>query len=393
MQTETDPTLSLKKKPRPIYLDNNATTPLDPSVLTAMRPYLEEEFGNASSKNHSYGWKAEMAVEKARKQVAELLNCEPQEIYWTSGATESNNMILQGVALNYMKEKVHLLTSPVEHKAVLDACKACTYYGAEVELLKVNSYGQVQLEDLKSVMKPETRLVSIMAANNEIGSLNDIEKLSNLTQQANVLFHCDAAQAVGKFPIDLQKWKIDYLSLSGHKIYGPKGVGAVFIRKGQEKHLRPLLFGGSQEKGLRPGTLNVAGIVGLGEACELAGRLMESEHRRLREFQTEILRKVNSAAPDVILNGDPDNRLCNNISLSFPGLSPDVFALSLSGLALSSGSACTSGSAEPSHVLTAIGREPALARATLRLGLGRFTTAQEVATICDKLMTMVQKSS
>lgn len=392
METQAGPSSTLKKPQRPIYLDNNATTPIDPSVTKAMQPYLEEEFGNASSKNHSYGWKAEMAVESARKQVAKILNCDAKEIFWTSGATESNNMVIMGLAHQFMNQACHIITSSVEHKAVLDTCLAAKHFGAEVTVLESNSYGQVELETLKKAVRPDTKLISLMAANNEIGSINNIKELSEFSNSKKIAFHCDAAQAVGKFPIDLNDWKVDFLSLSGHKIYGPKGIGALFVRKGSEKLLRPIIFGGSQEQGLRPGTLNVPAIVGLGKACELCQELMSAEHLRLKKYQHQIIDRIMAASKEVLLNGHPSDRLCNNISFSFKNLSSDVFALGLGGLALSSGSACTSGSAKPSHVLTAIGRDDATARATIRLGLGRFTHQQEVDLVIEKILSLIEKN-
>ncbi|MCB0411063.1 MAG: cysteine desulfurase [Bdellovibrionales bacterium] len=382
-----------KKTPRPIYLDNQATTPLDPQVLQAMAPYLEAEFGNPSSKNHSYGWKADMAVKNARTQVAHLLNALPEEIYWTSGATESNNLVIQGLSLKLLGQKPHLITSAVEHKAVLESCEAAAELGAEVTVLPVNSFGQVEREVLEKAMRPNTKLVSLMAANNEIGTRNPIHDLAEIAHRGGALFHCDAVQGVGKFAIDLKDWNVDFLSLSGHKIYGPKGIGALFVRKGKEQFLRPLFFGGEQECGLRPGTLNVPGIVGLGKACELCGQLLESESRRLRGYQQKILEALHSVEEHFILNGHPTQRLCNNLSLSFPKISADVFPLSLSGLAYSSGSACTSGSGKPSHVLKAIGLEDLAARATLRIGLGRFTSESEVEQALEKILQMVKENT
>jgi cysteine desulfurase len=392
MKTDYQNSSRPKTAPRPVYFDNNATTPLDPEVLRAMQPYLEEEFGNASSKNHSYGWKAEMGVEKARKQVAQLLNCDSKEIYWTSGATESNNMVILGLAQKFMGEAVHIITSNVEHKAVLEVCLAARYFGAEVTVLEADRHGRIELNQLKAALRPETRLISLMGANNEIGSINPIEELAAFAAEKGIAFHCDGAQAVGKFPIDLQKWKVNFLSLSGHKIYGPKGVGALFIRAGSEELLRPLFFGGSQEKGIRPGTLNVAGLVGLGRACELCGELMESERQRLGRFQKELIEKITALSKDILLNGHPTERLCNNVSFSIKNLSADVFALGLGGLALSSGSACTSGSASPSHVLMALGLDEGTARSTLRLGTGRFTREADIQLVITKITQMIEKN-
>ncbi len=382
----------LKKAVKPIYFDNNATTPLDPLVLEAMQPYLGEEYGNASSKNHSYGWKAEMGVEKARKQVAALLNCEPKEVYWTSGATESNNMVILGLAQKFMGQNPHIITSNVEHKAVLDVCKEAKFFGAEVTVLEANSYGQIELEQLKAAVKPNTKLISIMAANNEVGSINPIETLAAFANEKGIAFHTDAAQATGKFLIDLKKWKVDFLSISGHKIYGPKGVGALFIRSGAEQMLRPLMFGGTQEKGIRPGTLNVAGIVGLGRACELCGEYMKTEHERLLSFQKLVVGRIMNLSRDIILNGHPTERLCNNLSFSFRNLSSDLFAMGLGGLACSSGSACTTGNPAPSHVLTALGLDEPTARATVRLGMGRFTSSEDVHIAIEKIVGIIKKN-
>lgn len=377
-------------KPRPVYLDNNATTPLDPDVLAAMRPYLEEEFGNSSSATHSYGWSASMAVETARKQVASLLNCQPQEIIWTSGATESNNMAILGLVRALRDEQPHIVTSTIEHKAVLDVCQYALDEGATLTLVDVNQHGQVELKELKKAVNPKTRLISLMVANNEIGSINPIQELATFARSKNILFHSDAAQAAGKLPIDLAEWPVDFLSISGHKIYGPKGVGALFMRKKTPAiQLAPLMVGGSQERGLRPGTLNVAGIVGLGKACELGQKMMSSEEERLLMLRQQLLGGLDDLSAHFKLNGHPTQRLANNLSISFRGLSADLFTFGLSKLALSSGSACTSSGGKASHVLEALKLPPELARATLRIGMGRFTSPAEIEVVILALRKLI----
>ena len=351
-----------------------------------MQKYLCEEFGNASSSGHSYGWATSMAVEKSRKQVSSLIGCKPNELVFTSGATESNNMAIVGTALNH--KSCHIITSAIEHKAVLDVCKYAQRFSADVTILQPDAFGRIQPEDVKNAIQENTRLISLMFANNEIGSLNPIKEIGAIAKEKSILFHTDAAQAFGKVSIDVNEMNIDLLSISGHKIYGPKGVGALYIRKGVE--LTPLIVGGQQEQGLRPGTLNVAGIVGLGEASELAAK--NAECTRLFKLRDQIIKRVLEAVPEAQLNGHPTERLCNNISFSFKGLSSDIFTLGLSGLALSSGSACTSGSPEPSHVLKGIGHTDDLARATIRIGIGFNTTEEEVNTAIEKIIAMAEKN-
>ena len=385
--------LDLGAMEKPIYLDYNATTPMDPQVFEAMKPYFVEEFGNASSSSHPYGWAASMAVKKARGQLAEVLNCEPSEIIWTSGATESNNMAIIGTVRNFLPEKTHIITANTEHKAVLEVFEMAEELGAEVTVLPVNEFGQVTVEQVEAALKPYTRLVSLMVANNEIGTLHPIAEIADLLKDKDVLLHTDAAQAVGKVPLDLQKIPVDMLSISGHKIYGPKGIGALYLRKKNPCiQLKNLICGGEQEHGLRPGTLNVPGIVGLAEACHIAFEKMPEESRRLTQLRDQLIERVLKECPGAMLNGHPTERLPNNASFSFEGLSADVFTLGLSGLALSSGSACTSASGKPSHVITALGRPESLARATIRVGLGRMTTAEDIATAGDKIVAMVQKN-
>lgn len=381
---------------KPIYLDHHSTTPLDPEVFASMKPYFECDFGNPSSSQHSYGWTAQMAVKKARHQVAQLIRATEKEIFWTSGATESNNLALLGCVRHFIEQgetPLHVITSKVEHKAVLDVCQWMkTRWGVEVDFLDVNSYGQVELETLKAKLRPNTKLISIMAANNEVGSLNDIKEIGQWTREHGLIFHTDAAQAAGKVPLDMEAMNIDLLSLAAHKMYGPKGVGVLYVRQNPPVQLVPLMVGGGQEEGLRPGTLNVPGIVGLGKACELCQNQMEKESQRLSGFRDHLIQQVLEKVPSARLNGHPTQRLPHNISLSFSGLSADLFALGLSGLACSSSSACGLGLATPSHVLMALGHDKALARATLRMGLGRFTTFKEIKITIDKILQMVKKN-
>lgn len=377
----------------PIYMDHNATTPVDPRVREAMVPFLDAEFGNASSSSHAYGWQAAGAVKKARDQVAELLSCRASDVLWTSGATESNNLAILGVVRTYCKQKPHIITQATEHKAVLEVCEAAVEWGAEITVLPVDSDGRVSVEDVRRAMKPETVLVSIMMANNEVGTIQPVEEISNLCHERGVIFHTDAAQSIGKCGVNLQTLRADLVSISGHKIYGPKGVGALVMRNlNRNFELKPILFGGEQEKHIRPGTLNVPGIVGLGEACAILSAGFKEECERIHAMQEKILKEVRTRFPKVKLNGPVEKRLCNNLSFSFPDLHADDMALELSGIAFSSGSACNSSNPKPSHVLKAMGLSDALARSTLRLGLGRYTTEAQVAVVMDKLLKMLEKT-
>ncbi len=377
----------------PVYMDHNATTPIDPRVRAAMLPFLEAQFGNAASASHAFGWQAQTAVKKAREQVSSLLGCRASDILWTSGATESNNMAILGVVRSLCKQRPHIITQATEHKAILEVCDAAQDWGAEVTVLPVDSQGRVRPEDVDAAVKENTVLVSIMMANNEVGTLQPVAEIAQICKRHRLIFHTDAAQSVGKYEFNLQTLPVDMLSISAHKIYGPKGVGALVVRQiNREFELKPILFGGDQEKKLRPGTLNVPGIVGLGEACAAAQESMVEESGRLREFQKLVVDAVFSRYPDIHLNGPREDRLCNNLSFSFPRLHADDMALGLGGIAFSSGSACNSANPKPSHVLKAMGIGDDLARATLRLGMGRFTSAQEVQMVIDKLLKMLEKS-
>ncbi len=358
-----------------------------------MEPFLDAEFGNASSSSHAYGWQAMAAVKRAREQVASLLSCRDTDVLWTSGATESNNLAILGVVRTYCKQKPHIITQATEHKAVLEVCEAATEWGAEITVLPVDAEGFVKVADVKAAIRPETVLVTIMMANNEVGTIQPVEEISLLCKDKGIIFHTDAAQSIGKCGLNLKTLRADLLSISGHKIYGPKGVGALVVRQLNRKfELKPILFGGEQERSLRPGTLNVPGIVGLGEACEIFKSDLKEECERMHQFQVSILNSVRERFPKVKFNGPIEKRLCNNLSFSFPDLHADEMAMGLSGIAYSSGSACNSSNPHASHVLKAMGVTDTLARSTLRLGLGRFTTQEQVSTVTDKLLKLLAKT-
>lgn len=364
----------------PIYLDNHATTPVDPRVLAAMLPYFTEQFGNASSKNHAFGWEAEAAVDSAREQVAKLIGAgSAREIVFTSGATESDNLAIKGVAQAYRERGNHIVTCATEHKAVLDSCKALEKQGFKVTYLRVQTNGLLDLQRLEESLTDETILVSIMAANNEIGTIQPVEEIGRLTRKKGILFHTDATQAVGKIPINVDKMAIDLLSLTAHKIYGPKGVGALYVR-GEKPRVKvtPMLDGGGHERGMRSGTLNVPGIVGLGIACELGQKEMGGEAERLMGLRERLRTGLVQQLEDVYINGDPGRRLPGNLNMSFAYIDGESLKMGLKEIAVSTGSACTSASLEPSHVLKALGLDDSLAHASIRFGVGRFNTAEEI---------------
>lgn len=370
----------------PIYLDNLATTQVDPRVLEVMLPYFTRHFGNASSATHAYGWTAKEAVARARVQVAALIGAAPPEILFTSGATEAINLALKGAAEFYRDRGKHLITCAIEHKAGLDCCRRLENQGFRVTYLAVNQWGQIDLGQLEAAIEEETILISLMAANNEIGTIQPLAQIGALARKHQVLWHCDAAQAVGKIPLAAETLGVDLMSISGHKLYGPKGVGALYVRRQPRVRLLPQLDGGGQERGLRAGTLNVPGIAGLGMACELAGREMESEAQRLVALRQQLWQGITGSLNGVELNGHVSARLPGNLHLSFAGVDGAELLLALPELALSSGSACTSGSAEPSHVLKAIGQQTP---ASLRFGLGRFNTEAEIATAAECVVATV----
>jgi cysteine desulfurase len=376
----------------PIYLDYHATTPLDPEVLKTMMPYFTEVFGNAASRNHEFGWTAEAAVEKARHQIAHLIGAQEKEVIFTSGATESNNLALIGVAEMYREKGNHIITSPIEHKAILDTCHFLEKKGFEITYLPVDQYGQVSAESVRNAITPKTILVSVMAANNEIGTINPIGEIGKVCKEKGVLFHTDAVQAIGKVAIDVNKMGIDLLSLSAHKIYGPKGIGALYVRrKGPRVRLAPLIHGGGHERGMRSGTLNVPGIVGFGKAAELAERLMPEETARVAKLRDRLWNGIQEQLDEVYLNGHPTQRLFNNLNVSFAYVEGESLMMGMKELAVSSGSACTSASLEPSYVLKSIGVGEDLAHTSIRFGLGRFTTEEEIDFALNKVVSTVKK--
>jgi cysteine desulfurase len=364
----------------PIYLDNHATTPVDPRVLAVMLPYFTEQFGNASSKNHTFGWEAEAAVDSAREQVSKLIGASsPREIVFTSGATESDNLAIKGVAQAYRERGNHIVTCATEHKAVLDSCKALETQGFKVTYLRVQSNGVLDLQRLEESFTDKTILVSIMAANNEIGTIQPVEEIGRLTRKNGILFHSDATQAIGKIPINVDKMAIDLLSLTAHKVYGPKGVGALYVRGTHPRvKIMPMLDGGGHERGMRSGTLNVPGIVGLGIACELGQKEMGGEAERLMGLRERLRTGLVQQLEDVYINGDPVRRLPGNLNMSFAYIDGESLMMGLKEIAVSTGSACTSASLEPSHVLKALGLDDSLAHASIRFGVGRFNTAEEI---------------
>ncbi len=363
----------------PIYLDHNATTPLDKRVLEAMMPYLTTDFGNAASRNHAFGWKAEAAVENAREQTAGLIGATAKDIVFTSGATESNNLAIKGAAEMYREKGNHIITDLIEHKAVIDPCKRLEQAGFQVTWLKPDRFGVVSAEQVAEAVTDKTILISIMAANNEIGTLNPVAAIGAVAKQRGVLFHCDATQAVGKIPMDVEAMGIDLMSLSAHKIYGPKGIGCLYVRrKGPRVRLTCQMDGGGHERGMRSGTLNVPGIVGLGAACVICRCEMADEAPRLTGLRDRLHQTIAAGLDYVFLNGHPTQRLPNTVNLSFAYVEGEALMMKMKDVAVSSGSACTSASLEPSYVLRAIGVSDELAHSSIRFGVGRFTTGEEV---------------
>ncbi len=375
-----------------IYLDYQSTTPCDPRVVDAMLPYFYERFGNPHSRTHPHGWIAEEAVEKARKQVASIIKADAKDIIFTSGATESNNLSIKGVADFYGKERNHIITLQTEHKCVLDSCRFLQDRGFNITYLSTKPNGLVDLEHLKAAITPQTILVSIMAVNNEIGVIQPLKEIGQLCRQYNVFFHTDAAQAVGKIDIDVNAMSIDLMSISGHKLYAPKGIGALYVRrKSPRVRLTPLIHGGGQERGMRSGTLSPALCVGLGEACHIAQTEMHEENKRLTTLKNKFLTQLRNNLPEIFLNGDEDQRIPGNINISFAHVEGEGLMMAIKELSLSSGSACTSASLEPSYVLRALGINEAMAHTSLRIGIGRFTTEEEVRLAADKIITAVNK--
>ena len=379
---------------QPIYMDNQATTPMDPRVLEAMLPYFSEHFGNAASRNHPFGWAAEEAVDTARSQIARTIGAKPKEIIFTSGATESDNLAIKGVAEFYREKGNHIITCVTEHKAVLDPCKALERTRkAEVSYLPVDQYGMVSPDDVENAITDKTVLITIMAANNEIGTLHPVREIGRIAKDRGVLFHCDATQGVGKIPMDVEQDGIDLLSMTAHKLYGPKGCGALYVRaKGPRVRLTPLIDGGGHERGMRSGTLNVPGIVGFGKACQLAGRELETEAATLIGLRTRLHDGITRELEEVYLNGHPTQRLPGNLNLSFSYVEGESLLMGINkDVALSSGSACTSATLEPSYVLKALGVGEELAHTSIRFGLGRFNTGEEVDSVARRIVEVVQR--
>jgi len=375
----------------PIYMDYHATTPVDPRVLEAMLPYFGEQFGNAASRSHVFGWQAEEAVEKARDEVAKLIGAVGKEIVWTSGATESDNLAIKGVAEFYKDRGCHIITAQTEHKAVLDSCKRLEKQGWVVTYLPVERDGRVNPQTVASAMTDKTVLVSLMLANNEIGTVNPVEEIGRVVKAHGAFFHIDAVQGVGKIPFDVNRCNADLVSLSAHKMYGPKGVGALYVRRKPRVRLTPIIDGGGHERGMRSGTLNVPGIVGFAKAAELCRLEMPEESARLLVLRERLREGIEARVPNTTVNGSLEHRLPGNLNISFAFVEGEAMMMALKDVAVSSGSACTSASLEPSYVLRAIGVAEEMAHTSIRFGLGRFTTEEEVDFVVDLVAAKVKK--
>jgi cysteine desulfurase len=376
----------------PIYMDYHATTPVDPRVLEAMLPYFTEVFGNAASRNHAFGWAAEQAITKARTQVASLVGAKAKEIIFTSGATESNNLAIKGVAEMYREKGNHIITCVTEHKAVIDACKRLEKHGARVTYLPVQKDGRVDLDELRAAITDKTILISIMAANNEIGVLQPIAEIGAITKEHGVIFHSDAVQAAGKVPFDVNEANVDLVSMSAHKLYGPKGVGGLYVRRRNPRVLlAEQISGGGHERGMRSGTLNVPGIVGFGKAAEIAMAEMASETERLRALRDRLNERLHANLDEIYVNGSTEHRLPHSLNISFAYVEGESLLMGINDVAVSSGSACTSASLEPSYVLKALGAGDDLAHSSIRFGLGRWTTEEEVDYVVEKLTSVVRR--
>jgi len=376
----------------PIYFDNHATTQVDPRVLDRMMPYFTDKFGNAASRNHSFGWAGEEAVENARAQVASLIGATPKEIIFTSGATESDNLMIKGVAEMYREKGNHIITQAIEHKAVLDTCKRLEKDGFEVTYLPVQRDGRVDPEEVRNAITARTILITVMYANNEIGVINPVAEIGKIAKERGIFFAVDGVQAVGKIPVDVQKDNIDLLAISAHKIYGPKGVGALYVRRRNPRvQLAAIIDGGGHERGMRSGTLNVPGIVGLGAACEIAQQEMPEEAKRLRALRDRLKAGLEAKLDEVFINGSMEHRLPNNLNMSFAYVEGESLLMGINDIAVSSGSACTSATLEPSYVLKALGVGEDLAHTSIRFGLGRFNSEEEVDYVTDKMVQVVTK--
>ncbi|WP_144156397.1 IscS subfamily cysteine desulfurase [Paraburkholderia sp. BCC1885] len=374
----------------PIYMDYSATTPVDPRVVDKMIPYLREQFGNPASRSHAYGWDAERAVEEARENVAALVNADPREIIWTSGATESDNLAIKGAAHFYKSKGKHIITVKTEHKAVLDTTRELEREGFEVTYLDVKDDGLIDLDVFKAALRPDTILVSVMSVNNEIGVIQDIEAIGEITREKGIIFHVDAAQATGKIEIDLQKLKVDLMSFSAHKTYGPKGIGALYVRRKPRIRIEAQMHGGGHERGMRSGTLATHQIVGMGEAFRIAREEMATENERIRMLRDRLLRGLQDME-ETYVNGDMEKRVPHNLNISFNFVEGESLIMAVKDVAVSSGSACTSASLEPSYVLRALGRNDELAHSSIRFTVGRFTTEQDVDYVINLLKTKISK--
>jgi cysteine desulfurase len=376
----------------PIYLDNHATTPVDPRVVQAMLPYFTEHFGNAASRNHAFGWAAEKAVTEAREKIAALIAADPREIIFTSGATESDNLAIKGVAQMYRSKGNHIITCVTEHKAVIDTCKHLEKEGFEITFLPVDKLGQVSAQQVRDAITPKTILISLMSANNEVGTLHPIAEIGKIAKEKGILFHSDATQSVGKLPFDVNQMGVDLVSLSAHKMYGPKGIGALYVRRaGPRVRLMPIIDGGGHERGMRSGTLAVPNIVGFGKACEVALADMPTETPRIRGLRDKLHKLFLDNLTEISLNGHPTERLPGNLNISFAFVEGEALMMGISDIAVSSGSACTSASLEPSYVLKALGVGEELAHSSIRFGLGRFTTEDEVEFTAKKVIEQVNR--
>ena len=376
----------------PIYMDYHATTPVDPRVVETMLPYFTEDFGNAASRNHPFGWKAEKAVDRARKQVADLVSAKPREIIFTSGATESNNLAIKGVAEMYREKGNHIITCVTEHKAVIDTCKWLEKQGSRVTYLPVQKDGRISLDDLRAAITSDTILITIMAANNEIGVLQPIEEIGTIAKEHGIIFHTDAVQAVGKVPFNVNEMKVDLVSLSAHKMYGPKGIGALYVRRRNPRVLlSEQINGGGHERGMRSGTLNVPGIIGLGAAAELCHEEMDADTVRLSGVRDRLSKSLHQKLDEIYVNGSMEHRLPHSLNISFAYVEGESLLMGINDVAVSSGSACTSASLEPSYVLKALGAGDDLAHSSIRFGLGRWTTEEEVDYVVDKLTSVVRR--
>jgi len=378
---------------KPVYMDNHATTRVDSRVLDAMLPYFTEKYGNAASRNHSFGWEAEEAVDRARNQIAALIGAKSKEIIFTSGATESDNLAIKGVVEFYKDKGNHVISCVTEHKAVLDSCRALERSGkATVTYLPVDKYGMVDPDAVRRAITDKTVLITIMWANNEIGTIHPIAEIGKIAKEKGIIFHCDAVQAIGKVPVDFEKAGVDLASITAHKIYGPKGIGAIYVRsKGPRVRLTPQMDGGGHERGMRSGTLNVPGIVGLGAACEIAGMEMPEEAQRLIQLRSQLQAGLFERLDEIYVNGHPTERLPGNLNVSFAYVEGESLLMGINDIAVSSGSACTSATLEPSYVIRALGIDDELAHSSIRFGLGRFNTLEEVDYVTDRVSKEVKR--